>query len=277
MPWIRVDGSSLEFLELGSGPPVVLLHSSGASGAQWRALIERLAANYHVIAPDLCGYGSTSGWSGRRAFGLAHEAALLDALLARLDAPVHLVGHSYGGAVALHMARTRPGRLASLALFEPVAFHLLRGGDAHDEAAFLEIGEVAATVVRSLACGDHAAGTAHFVDYWSGPGAWNALPALRQDAMAARLPKIALDFHASFHEPASPLDFAHIDVPVLLMRGDRSPRPAQRVCGRLARCWPELPIRIVRGAGHMAPLTHRDEVNEQIVAHLEACRLERAA
>lgn len=161
MSRMDIDGGSVEYLENGSGQPVVLLHSTGASGAQWRALVERLGAGFHVLAPDLCGYGSTTGWSGRGAFGLAHEAALVGALLERLDEPAHLVGHSYGGAVALHIARTQGERLRSLTLFEPVAFHLLRAGDANDEAALREISEVAAVVVRSLACGDYAEGAGH--------------------------------------------------------------------------------------------------------------------
>jgi len=252
----------------GGGAPVVLLHSTGASGAQWRALADRLAARFHVVAPDLCGYGTSAGWTGREAFRLAHEAARLSALIDRLDAPVHLVGHSYGGAVALHLARTLRERVASLTLYEPVAFHLLRGGDTHDTAALREIAAVAAVAAGALATGDYAAGAAHFVDYWSGPGTWAAMPAARQDALAVRVPKIALDFEAALHEPSSPRDFVRLRVPTLLLAGDRSPVPVQRIGLRLARALPRASFRIVHGAGHMGPLTHRDEVNEQIVAHL---------
>src|SRR5215212_8645123 len=97
----EIYGTSVEYTEQGSGEPVVLLHSSGASGAQWRALAERLSARYRVIAPDLYGYGGTAGWAGRGTFCLAHEAALVRGLMERLDEPAHLVGHSYGGAVAM--------------------------------------------------------------------------------------------------------------------------------------------------------------------------------
>src|SRR5262245_40305747 len=105
--------------------PVVLLHSSGASGAQWRTLAEQLGERYHVVAPDLYGYGASAPWPGHGPFSLAHEAEIVHALLDRLGERVHLVGHSYGGAVALHVARLHSERLRSLALIEPVAFHLL--------------------------------------------------------------------------------------------------------------------------------------------------------
>jgi pimeloyl-ACP methyl ester carboxylesterase len=270
MSRLDIDGASVEYLEQGSGSPVMLLHSTGASSAQWRALVERLATRFHVIAPDLVGYGATTHWRGRGAFGLAHEAALVGALLDRLDEPAHLVGHSYGGAVALHVARTRGDRLRSLTLFEPVAFHLLRDGDADDAAALREIGDVAAEVARALGCGDYAAGAGHFVDYWNGPGAWAAVPVVRQDALMARLSKVALDFQAALHEPTSLEDLERIAVPTLLMQGEHSPRSTQRICRRLAGTLRALRMATVRGAGHMAPLTHRDEVNTQIVAHLEA-------
>ena len=94
---------------IDSRPPVVLLHGSAFSGAQWRALADRLSDRYRILAPDLCGYGTSGGWAGRGAFHLAHEAQAVLADLGGLEEPVHLVGHSYGGAVALHLARTRPG------------------------------------------------------------------------------------------------------------------------------------------------------------------------
>jgi pimeloyl-ACP methyl ester carboxylesterase len=274
MASFEVDGQHVEYTEQGSGPAVLVLHSTGASGAQWRALAERLAPSHRVVAPDLCGYGGSAPWPGRTALRLAHEAARLLPLLERIGTPVHLVGHSYGGAVALHLARTQRERIASLVLYEPVAFHLLREGDAADTAALREIAAVAATVARCVGSGDYAAGAAHFVDYWSGPGTWAAMPPARQDALARRLPKVALDFEAAMHEAALPRDFASMALPALLLQGDRSPAPPWRVALRLARVWPDAPLHIVRGAGHMGPLTHRDEVNEQIVAHLNAMEME---
>jgi len=65
MPRIDLCGSSVEYFEQGSGEPVVLLHSSGSSNAQWRALAEQPSPRFRVIAPDLYGYGATANWPGR--------------------------------------------------------------------------------------------------------------------------------------------------------------------------------------------------------------------
>jgi pimeloyl-ACP methyl ester carboxylesterase len=261
MPSIEVCGSRVEYLEQGSGAPVVLLHGSGCSGAQWRALADALSERYRVIAPDLWGYGDTAHWHGREAFSLAHEAEIVHALLGHAGEPAHLVGHSYGGAVALHVARLRSDRLRSLALIEPVAFHLL--------VDRREVADVGGIIVRAVASGDYAGGCGVFIDYWNGLGAWDGLPAAKRAAMASRLTKVALDFHATLNEPARPEDFRSIALPTLLLRGTRSPAPTRRICETLAGVLPDSELAVIEGAGHMAPLTHRDQVNALIASHLE--------
>jgi pimeloyl-ACP methyl ester carboxylesterase len=100
--------------EFGAGPPVMLVHGLGSSGADWAFQIPPLAATRRVIVPDLRGSGRHAGQRGP--FSIAMFAddlwAVADALsIAQLD----LVGFSLGGAVALEMALARPGRVARLA------------------------------------------------------------------------------------------------------------------------------------------------------------------
>jgi pimeloyl-ACP methyl ester carboxylesterase len=226
-----------------------------------------------VAAPDLFGYGAAGPWTGRGAFTLSKEAAPIHSLIARLGEPVHLVGHSYGGAVALHIALTRPELVQSLTLIEPVAFHLLRGGDRFDRLALDEIGAVAADVNAALASGDYHRGFGRFVDYWSGPGSWSALPAEKRGFFAAQLGKVALDFHAAFSERTSLDDVRRLDMPVLLMQGGCTPPPPRCVVHRLRSALPRAALKVVQGAGHMLPITHREEVNALVADHLEAASL----
>jgi pimeloyl-ACP methyl ester carboxylesterase len=264
---LQISGRRVEYFEVGSGDPVVLLHSSGSSSSQWRSLAERLSGRYQVIAPNLYSYGGTSQWPGHRPFHLECEAEIVLALLKRANKRAHLVGHSYGGAVALHVAGLRRDLLRSLTLIEPVAFHLLRETDT---LALAEITGISESVVRALARGEYVAGLERFVDYWSGPQASSRIPADARDAMAARLPKIALEFHAALNEPTRLEDFRSMTVPALLLCGTKSPRPTRRICKLLECILPEAALRTIGGAGHMAPMTHRDEVNTMIVAHLDA-------
>lgn len=265
MSSLIVAGSRIDCLEMGRGEPVVLLHSSGSTSGQWRALAEHLSQRYHVIAPDLYGYGGTGPWLGDQPFMLECEAEIALALLARLDRRAHLVGHSYGGAVALHVAGVRRDLLASLTLVEPAAFHLLRGIDA---VALGEIMQVAGAVARALEQGAYAAGFEHFFDYWSGSGAWRRLPADKRGALAVHLVKVGLEFHALLNEQARLADLRKLSVPTLLVRGADSPLPARRICQLLEAILPHAQGRTIAGAGHMSPVTHRAEVNALIAAHV---------
>ena len=269
MAALDLAGRRVEYFELGRGEPVMLLHSSASSSAQWRSLAEQLSGHYRVIAPDLHGYGATSNWPGSGAFRLEREAEIVYALLGRCSGPAHLVGHSYGGAVALHVARKRPDLVASLAVIEPVAFHLLRG---HDSEALAEIEGVAADVARALASGNYFEGMSRFVDYWSGPGAWETVPPEKRPGFTARLGKVALDFEATLRETAGLADFRAMTVPALVVQGTRSPRPTRRIWELLAHALPNARAATLQGAGHMAPLTHREAVSALLAAHLHGVR-----
>src|SRR5829696_9229991 len=111
--------------ETRSGPLVIALHCSGSTGRQWQSLTGALADTVAVVAPDFIGTPDMGHWCGRSPFSLAAEAAPILALIDSSRGPIHLVGHSYGGGVALHVATLRSSRIASLALYEPSAFHLL--------------------------------------------------------------------------------------------------------------------------------------------------------
>lgn len=265
MASFEISGTRVEYVEQGRGEPVLLLHSSGGSSAQWRSLTERLGDRYRVMAPDLYGYGATGPWRGHGAFRLEHEAEIVHVLLGRLGGSAHLVGHSYGGAVALHVARKHSGLLRSLTVIEPVAFHLLRESD---DGAFEEISSVADGVAASLARGDTEGGFGRFVDYWSGPGAWEGIPAAKREAMARGLAKVALDFQATLNEPARLEDFNDLALPTLVVQAACSPLPTRRICERLAAALPEARVATIEGAGHMCPLTHREQVNGLIEANL---------
>ena len=59
-------GTEVDVLDAGTGPPVVLLHSSVSGNRQWKALIAELRDRHRVLAINLLGYGSTPPWPGDR-------------------------------------------------------------------------------------------------------------------------------------------------------------------------------------------------------------------
>ena len=267
---IDAGGISIKYFATGAGEPILLLHCTAGSGRQWADVAEALRSDFRVIAPDLCGYGGTAHWPGNGAFNLAVEADLVAALLDMLGKPAHVVGHSYGGAVALQFASRHPRYLKTLTLIEPASFHLLRDGDDIDERAFREISEVGTTVVNASICGDYQGGMRRFIDYWGGAGAWDVLPASQRLALAARINKVVLDFWGTVNDPMRQADLASLEMPTLVVSGGQSPLPTRRICFHLARMIPDARARTVASAGHMLPVTHVSEILPLIAEHCGA-------
>lgn len=269
MNTIDVNSVKIAYQRSGAGEPVVLLHSSACSGAQWSALAWVLAEDYQVFAPDLRGYGHSDPWPDHRPLRLADEAAAIEALAKVCGQPIHLVGHSYGGAVALKVAAEGRIPLGSLTLIEPVAFHVLDNGAPQVDPLFAEILDLAYAVKTAVSCGDRAAAMAHFVEYWNGAGAWSRLSPDHQARILKVAPKVPHDFHAAITEPRRLEDYGRVTVPTLLLSGTDSPGPVRKVARLLATTLPNVWAQTVTGAGHMLPLTHRDPVNKAIAGHID--------
>jgi pimeloyl-ACP methyl ester carboxylesterase len=245
----------------GQGRPIVLLHSSMSSRHQWRELITDLKASYRLIAIDLLGYGDSALRCSASNYSLAAEVAHVEAVLERelgRDEPFHLVGHSYGGAVALQLAQ-RTRAISSLTLFEPMALHLL----ALEHCARGELRAVAGAMTRLIDAGQTLPAAEVFVDYWSGEGTFAAMPELKREHLRRLVPKVLLEFDAINRETLRAADVQRITAPTCLITGRSSPLPARLLSARLSYLLQNASSFEV-AAGHMAPITHPELVNPLI-------------
>lgn len=261
--FVATSVAPLHAVASGAGPAVVCLHSSGSSSSQWRRLMESDAPGHRFVAFDFHGHGRSPEQPPD--YGLAVESRAVWNAIASVREPIHLVGHSYGGAVAVDLALRHAERIASLTLYEPVLFSALTP----EEAAYREITSVGLGIVRDARAGDLEAATSAFIDYWNGAGAWRAMPAGQQERARARIVPVARHFEALFAGGLTLERLRALHVPTLLLGGDRSPAAARAVCARLATlaC---VKARTFRGLGHMGPITHPEVVNTAIAAHLDA-------
>jgi pimeloyl-ACP methyl ester carboxylesterase len=230
--------------------------------------MERLADRFRVMAVDLYGSGRTAAWPQDRPMHLDDELALLRPVFRAAGERFHLIGHSFGGAIALKAALADSHRLVSLVLYEPVLFSVLVA-DAPESPAAREILAIRDDTIRLVDEGNLNASAQRFIDYWMGDGTWAATPEARRPALAAAMRSVKPEWHAAFCEPTPLNAFAAVDVPTLFLTGTRSKASARAVARLLTAVLPRVRVEEIEGAGHMAPLTHPDLVNPLIERFLE--------
>ena len=198
---------------------------------------------------------------------LADEAALLGPLM-KASAGVHLVGHSYGGVVALKAALQYPDRVRSVAVYEPVLFRMLFAFNRRDRAA-TEIRIAADSIRNWLARGMLERSAQRFVDFWSGQGSWDALPTIHQDVIASRMPSVMAHFDALYGDSPSREELAELQAPALVLTGARTSLTTRRIGELLQLAMPDATHERLEDMGHMGPVTHADAVGKRIAQFLD--------
>ena len=260
------------FREAGSGTAVVCIHSSASTSGQWRPLMECLADRFRVIAVDLYGSGKTAAWPLDQPMRLDDELALLSSVLREAGDRFHLIGHSYGGAIALKAALADRKRVISLVLYEPVLFSAVIA-DSPESATAREILALRDDTIRLVDQGNLNLAAQRFVDYWMGDGTWVAIPESRRPALAEAMLAVKSQWHALLYEPTPLGAFAAVNVPTLFLTGTKSTASALAVARLVTAVLPRVHREELEGLGHMGPVTHPGTVNPLIKRFLEETSL----
>lgn len=240
--------------ETGEGPPLVALHGFGASTYTWRDVLGVLAQSHHVYAVDLKGSGRAPKPRDGR-YAMRDQAALVLELIAERNLTgLTLVGHSFGGGVALvtalELLRFRPGALVSLVLFaspayrQPLPFFIraLRLPIIGPLAQRILPTSFQVRTVLRLAYHDDSlipdAAVAAYAAPLDMPGGRHALRATAKQIVPADIDALTAQYPS-------------IDVPTLLIWGRHDRIVPIEVGERLHRAIPGANLLVVENAGHL--------------------------
>ena len=260
----------------GAGPSatlgaheLVLLHGQPGSAADWRQLAARLPTGLHAVAPDRPGYGSSRLPAG----GFATNAqAVLDDLDARGIQRAVLVGHSYGGGVALSAASLAPERVEAVVLLASIGPGCLNGWDrllaapGTGQLCALVAWRLTPWIARArLAQTRRRRGRPLRPDEHVNWQVWG-----RSGRQCRPLWRTFLTEQRALLRELGELESAipSVQAPVLLLADPQDTQVPVGTARTLAQTLPDARLQLVHGAGHHLPLRASDEVANAIVAFL---------
>lgn len=254
----------------GGPRPVLALHCSLAHAGAWSGLAEHLSG-VTITAFDEPGHGRAPDWDGKTEIhSLTTGIAVQLAEAIGQGQPIDLLGHSFGGTVALRIALERPDLVRSLVLVEPVLFAAAR---AAGHPAFPAFYDTHLAFIAKLQEGHREEAAAMFHAAWGTGEALPDLPEKPRRYIIDRIHHIAAQNPVLMHDAAGLLSYMRLEslgVPVLLVEGGASPPIIDAVMEELARRMPLAKRVVVPGAGHMVPITHADQVAPAVQAHWDA-------
>jgi pimeloyl-ACP methyl ester carboxylesterase len=254
---IEDEFGHIDYDESGQGPTVVLVPGSCSTGAAWRPVVAHWENGFRCVTTSLLGYGGTVERRTDLDADIAHEAEVLEAVIRRAACPVHLVGHSFGGLIALAVALRRRAPLLSLTIAEAPAPEILREmGEYRHYLAFRKMTE---TYFKAFYAGE-ADAIERMIDFYGGAGTFSSWPQRVRDYAAQTTAVNLLDWASAYDFELTPALLATVEVPTLVLWGEASHPAARRANEILGRSIPNAVTATIAGAAHFMISTHAKEV-----------------
>jgi lipase len=190
---------------------------------------------------------------------------LVQALARHIGRPLHLIGHSFGGTVALAAALSHTIDIASLTLFEANPMPLIHahdGGRLYEETLAMSQAFEAA-----VDAGEHDA-PVHVIDFWSSPGVFAGMPDAVKTYCRETAAVNVLDWRTDFAFKVNASDCANLNIPVLLVRGGEANPAMIAITETLQRSLPNVRHVAVEGAGHFLITSHAARCAELLSSFL---------
>jgi pimeloyl-ACP methyl ester carboxylesterase len=247
-------------------PTLVLVPGSCSTGAAWRPLMSHWQDKFRCVTTSLLGYGGTAERRTPDNTDIALEAEIIEAVIARAAAPVHLIGHSFGGLAALAVALRHPHLLHSLTILEAPCPEILR--HAQEEAHYRAFRNMTTTYFAAFQTRQPNA-IERMIDFYGGIGTFAGWPQRVRDYAVDTTAVNLLDWASAYGFSLTPSLLKKVVTPTLVMWGEKS-HPAVRCANELlGRSIPGASLAIVPGAAHFMIATHASDVADLVAPHLD--------
>jgi pimeloyl-ACP methyl ester carboxylesterase len=238
--------------------PILALHGSASNPGQWQALVESFRGEREVIAPCLPGYDADELKSLSGALGLDSRLTSIRERLVNAGRPVHIIGHSFGGALALRLGELHPQLVLSISVYEPTALAVLRRGSKNIDLSLLD--EFKRLALITANAGAEVA-MESFINYWMGGNYWQSLAEPVKRGLISVADVVARDFQDGLAEVATDAGSQRYQGPVQILTGGDTIAAARRIAELLAAELPAADWQRLPGLGHMGPLSDSAVVN----------------
>jgi pimeloyl-ACP methyl ester carboxylesterase len=255
----------IEYEECGSGPTLVFVPGSCSTGAAWRPVISSWDGQFHCVTTSLLGYGKTAERRTASDYSIAREAEIVEAVVRRTARPIHLVGHSFGGLVAVAVALRRQVPVKSLVIVEAPAVELLR--ECSDGPNYRGFREMTSAYFAAYNAGDKEA-IASMIDFYGGAGTYASWPPRVRTYAIEKTPVNILDWATAYGFQLSPALLAGMAVPTLIVWGGASHPAVQSANALFAQQAANASSVIIQGATHFMLATHSQELGSAIAQHV---------
>jgi len=255
----------VDYVESGEGSCLVFVPGSFSSTAAWRPISESLK-DFRSVATSLPGCGGTDALMDGET-SVDDYATRIEAVIAHTGSDIHLIGHSWGGAVALATALRKRVALKSLILIEANPCDVLRQNG--DDELYTAAKNMSDAYLAAYHAGEKEAAK-RVIDFWTGEGTYFALPQKMREYAAQTTPANIIDWPAMFAFRAPLSEYAKLALPVLLIHGTNSHPSLHRIAELLHAAIPGAKLEKISGASHLLIGTHPKEIAALIAAHARA-------
>ncbi|MFL2801628.1 MAG: alpha/beta hydrolase [Paracoccaceae bacterium] len=259
---------TLEYERVGSGPLVVLFHSTASSLKQWNSLINMLKSDFEIIAVNLIGYGLTNKWTeNNKQQNLIDHVKLVEPLIRNYKGKVNFIGHSFGGSVAIRAALEYKKKLNNLILLEPNAFFIL---DKKQHSSSYNIAHSFGKKIYEAQKKSNWNNFAKiFLEFWVGIGSWEKMTPKQQHNFLLVIPNIYYEAQSIFNEKMDLKELNNFQKNIFFINAKNTNFISKEIKRVFISILPEIIHTEIEEGDHMAPIKYPEIINPLIYQHLK--------